>query len=163
MSDDADFVAQSITDKDNLQKDIALFFPNATDFHQGAFGLYLKVDGIKVDFLCWNLPFIRPAVLLDGISMLHIEEIIAMKLFAILQRGEKKDYMDIASLLETYTLKNMIDFFCERHKGYDGATVLRFLASYSDIENQPTPRMLNNLTWEESKMRLNSAIINYLT
>lgn len=162
ISVDADFVTDNIGDKDQLQKYIMELFPDATDFHHGAFGFYLKINGIKVDFLCWNLPFIRNAIVEDGISFTNIEEIIAMKLFAILQRGEKKDYMDIATLLSQYSLTQMVSFFNERHRGYDAATILRFLASYSDIERQPEPIMLNGLTWEESKLRINKAIVSFL-
>jgi hypothetical protein len=162
ISVDADFITESIEDKDLLLKNILQVFPHATDINTGAFGIFLKVDGIKVDFLSWDIPFIRPAVEEDNIKFLNIEEIAAMKIFAILQRGEKKDYMDIASLLSNYSLKQIIDFYLERHKGSDAALVIRYLSSYSDIENQPAPIMLNGISWLEAKSKLASAILDFV-
>ena len=162
VSLDADFISEQSFDSNELIKKILVTFPRATDVHSGSFGLFLKINSIKVDFLSWNIPFIREIVKENNFRLLHIEEIIAMKLFAILQRGEKKDYMDIASLVSKYSLKQMLGFYRERHKVSDSATVLRFLASYSDLENQPVPTMLNSLTWEQSKIILASAIKDYL-
>jgi Nucleotidyl transferase AbiEii toxin, Type IV TA system len=162
LSVDADFITQSPIDKPNLIKLIIDTFPTATDIYSAEYGIFLKVHDIKVDFLSWNLPFIRPAIKLDGITTLHTEEIIAMKIFAILQRGEKKDYMDIATLLNQYSLNQIISFYQERHKGSDAAVVLRFLSSFSDIEKQPDPVMLNGLTWQDAKEVIISAVKNYL-
>lgn len=162
ISVDADFITESIKDKDLLLKNILQLFPNATDINTGAFGIFLKVDSIKVDFLSWDIPFIRDAVEDENIKFLSVEEIAAMKIFAILQRGEKKDYMDIASLLGIYSLKQIIDFYQERHKGSDAAVVIRYLSSYSDIENQPEPIMLNGLSWAGAKTKLADAILDFV-
>jgi len=80
-----------------------------------------------------------------------------------MQRGEKKDYMDVASLLHEYSLKQMIGFYKERHKGSDDLTVLRFLTSYSDIEMQPEPEMLNGYTWDRCKHLLIGAVNSYIS
>lgn len=162
VSIDADFISERSFDSEELLKNILTAFPNTTDIHRGPFGLFLKINSIKVAFLSWNIPFIREVVKENNYRLLHTEEIIAMKLFAILQRGEKKDYMDIASLLKNYSLRQMLNFYQERHKGSDSSTVLRFLSSYSDIESQPEPSMLNSLSWEQSKEILASAIKDYL-
>lgn len=162
ISVDADFVTENPIENDLVTSQILKTFKNATDIHRGELGVFFRIDSIKVDFLSWNLPFIRHAVLDNGWRLLHKEEIIAMKLFAILQRGEKKDYMDIASLLKDYSLSQMLSFYRERHKASDDAVVLRFLASYSDIEFQPLPEMLNGLSWEEAKSALARAIKQHL-
>lgn len=163
ISVDADFVTENTINKELLLKNILELFPNATDIYSGEFGLFLKVEGIKLDFLSWNIPFIRPAIKEEGISFLDIEDIAAMKIFAILQRGEKKDYMDIASLLNRYSLNQLISFYQERHKGSDAAVVLRFLNSFSDIEHQPEPLMLNALTWNKAKEILSRAIQDFIS
>jgi hypothetical protein len=41
--------------------------------------------------------------------MLSIEDIIPMKLGAVSGRGAKKDFWDIAELLDNYSIKQMID------------------------------------------------------
>ncbi|MEP7169500.1 MAG: nucleotidyl transferase AbiEii/AbiGii toxin family protein, partial [Bacteroidota bacterium] len=95
ISMDADFVSENRIDQNAVINSTGKLFTNITDVASGAHGVFLKIDSIKVDFLTWQIPFMRDAVELDGLSLTHIEEIIAMKFFAITQRGEKKDYMDI--------------------------------------------------------------------
>ncbi|MCY7411297.1 MAG: hypothetical protein LH473_13575 [Chitinophagales bacterium] len=56
----------------------------------------------------------------------------------------------------------MIDFYKERHKGSDDLTVLRFLSGYSDIENEPEPKMLNGLIWMHCKQMLQHSVKEYL-
>ena len=70
--------------------------------------------------------------------------------------------MDIATLLESNSLTQLLSFYKLRHNNSDEALVLRFLVSYSDIENQPEPQMLNGLNWKESKLIIASAIKNYI-
>ena len=137
-------------------------FPYGTDIHQATFGLFLKSDNIKIDFLSWNLPFIRPALIVGQWRLLDIPDIAAMKFFAILRRGEKNDYVDIAELLKTYTISTLISFYLERHPDSDSSVILRYLSSYADIEKQPMPLMLNQTTWDDSKQIIQDSISDFL-
>jgi hypothetical protein len=158
ISVDADFVtAQNIITHDLIQN-LTATFKLVSDINTGTHGVFCKIGNIKVDFLSWNIPFIRNEIVEDDLVIAHVEEIIAMKIFAILQRGQKKDYMDIGSMLKKYSLKQMIGFYKERNKGSDDLTVIRFLSSYSDIENQPEPIMLNGLSWQQCKSDLKREI-----
>lgn len=158
ISIDADFVIDVDFDKDKLLEKAKRTLPFVTDMQIGEHGLFFRSGNIKVDFLTWQTPFIRPEIKIDGITMLHIEEIIAMKLYAITRRGEKKDYVDIAVLLGTYTLAEMIRFFQERHPNHDVSFVRKCLASYADIEKQPMPQMISPINWQEVKANLQNAL-----
>ena len=159
---DAGFVAENFFDVDYFIALLEKKFTSITDVNSGKHGLFFKVSGIKVDLLSWNITFIRNAVKFDNLILADVEEIIAMKLFSILQRGEKKDYMDIASLLDHYSLRQMITFYKERHNGSDDLLVIRYLSSYSDIEQQPEPVMLNGLDWKKCKAKLINAIQEFM-
>jgi predicted nucleotidyltransferase component of viral defense system len=43
--------------------------------------------------------------------MFSDKDIIAMKIFAIMKRAQKKDFWDIAELLQHYSVKDFIDFY----------------------------------------------------
>ena len=47
--------------------------------------------------------------------MAGLEDIVAMKLDAITDRVTKKDYFDIAELLNTFTLQQMLGFYSEKY------------------------------------------------
>ncbi len=158
ISVDADFVSEKNFNTGDLIAEIGKQFTNVSDVNTGTHGVFMKINNTKVDFLTWNIPFIHPSVMVDGIAMVRREEIIAMILFAILQRGEKKDYMDIASILDHFNLEQMISFYSERHIGSDSLNILKYLSSTADIENQPEPIMMNGLTWITWKKKINDAV-----
>lgn len=55
------------------------------------------INGIKVDFVRHNYPWIVPPQRIDGITMASLPDIAAMKLNAIVGNGSRlKDFVDIA-------------------------------------------------------------------
>ncbi len=162
LSIDADFVAEQDFDKEELIKNIELQFGNTQNIHQNNIGVFAHINNIKTDFLSWNKKLIKPLIILDNIKLLALEDIAAMKIFAILQRGEKKDYIDIGELLKTFTLAEIINFYKQKYNNGDAVLILRYLTSTSDIENQPMPKMLNNFTWIDYKNIINQQVKNYL-
>lgn len=159
---DADFIAEDSFDKEEITAVIENAFADVKDIHRGEHGIFCKINDIKVDFLTWKRPFIRNAVKEGSLRMLHVEEIAAMKVFAITRRGEKKDYVDIAELLWQYSLEQLMEFYSERHPENDIATAARFLVSYTDIENQPMPDVLHGMSWEDCKAVLQESVKSYL-
>lgn len=162
LSVDADFVAEKDFNRDELIKTATEIFKNTSDIQNGTHGVFLRANSIKADFLTWNIPFIREQVKFENWRLCSLEEIAAMKLFAITQRGEKKDYFDISALLEKYSLIQLFDFYKERHPQNDVSVVARFLVSYSDFDNSPDPIMLNNMKWKDCKSILQKSVAAYL-
>ena len=85
--------------------------------------------------------------------MLHWETVSA----GLTRRGEKKDYYDLAVLLDRYSLEELFGFYHERHKGDDTSLLLRFLVSFSDIDQQPEPHRMNDMSWPMAKEKLVSS------
>lgn len=110
ISVDADFVAEKDFNREVIIKIANEVFQNTSDIQNGTHGVFLRADSIKVDFLTWNIPFIREQIAFKNWRLCSLEEIAAMKLFAITQRGEKKDYFDIAALLSKYSLVQLLTF-----------------------------------------------------
>ena len=69
----------------------------------------LKIDVMQTD------KFIKPIIIEDNIRFAHIEDIAAMKLEAITSRNTKKDFYDIAELLNKYTLVELLKFYSKKY------------------------------------------------
>lgn len=162
VSVDADFVTEATFDVDQLKHHLLEIYPHAENFRTGSHGLFCKIQDVKVDFLTWNLPFIRPAVIVDKATLLHLEEIAAMKLFAITLRGEKKDYIDIACLFRIFPLERLLNIYTERHPKEDKSVILKYLLSFSDIDKQPEPILLTNIDWDSAKKELADTVKDIL-
>ena len=65
---------------------------------------YSDNEFIKIDFIKYPYPLINKVLEIDGLRLLSVEDIIAMKLSAIANRGAKKDFVDIYELLKKYSI-----------------------------------------------------------
>lgn len=81
-------------------------------------------DTRKLDIYNWAVKFIRPANQDGVVRLASLEDIAAFKLDAICHRKEKKDYVDIAVLLEKFTFGQMLDFYKEKFPMNDKRIVL---------------------------------------
>jgi len=72
--------------------------------------LTMIIDGVKVTFLHYPFPIIKPLNTSGPIPMLTVEEILVAKAYTIGRRGELKDYIDIYTGLKRKfsTLTDMI-------------------------------------------------------
>ncbi|MBS1760841.1 MAG: nucleotidyl transferase AbiEii/AbiGii toxin family protein [Bacteroidetes bacterium] len=73
------------------------------------------IDDVKVDFVQHPFRLIQPKQIKEGISMFSVEDIIAMKVQAVLGRAKKKDFWDIAELLHHYSVEDFINFHKEKY------------------------------------------------
>jgi predicted nucleotidyltransferase component of viral defense system len=81
--------------------------------------------------------------------MFATEDIIAMKVQAILGRGKKKDFWDIAELLKHYTIKDFIQFHKEKYSTQNLLiSVPQALTYFADAEESEDPISLQNQNWE---------------
>ena len=90
-SDDIDlFSAESFENEEvvkGLQKDFPNRFENRTSSPR--FGIFCFIDDVKVDLVRHPHPLIAPPKSIEGVRMFSIEDIVAMKVQAVLGRGKK--------------------------------------------------------------------------
>lgn len=109
----------------------------------------LKIDLMETD------KYIRPEIIIEGIRFAHIEDIAAMKLEAITSQNTKKDFYDIAELLNHYTIDQLFSFYVERYPYNDIKQVLENFTFFSeDCELEFEPYSLNNADWLSVKFLL---------
>jgi hypothetical protein len=117
---------------------------------------------LKLDFVKYRYQPIRLVQVIDGIRMLHLEDIAAMKLSAVTNRGAKKDFFDIFFLLEHYDLATMLSFFSEKYPQQELFFVLKSLTYFEDADSDIDPDMLIATEWETVKTRIAAEVNSYL-
>ncbi len=121
--------------------------------------LISTINHVKVDFIKFHYPFIRPFVVMENIRMASIEDIAAMKLDAITGRGSKKDFYDLFFLLQRYSIDELFSFYIEKYPHQTTFHVARSLTYFDDAEIQPNPIVFDKtLTWEGVKLKIISTI-----
>ncbi len=116
-------------------------------------------DTRKLDVYNWAVKFIRPVKQEGVVRLASLEDIAAFKLDAICHRKEKKDYIDIAVLLEKFSFGQMLEFYKEKFPMNDKRIVLTQILDIDDWENSVEPVMLIDLSpkkaFEEIKEKVN--------
>ena len=157
MSIDLDFFGKIEIDKeelkDSLRENGEFSVINETrNIHQ-----YL-IDGVKVDIVNYNYPWIDDSIEEDGLCLASPKDIAAMKINAIEGRGTKKDFIDIAELLKHYSLKELLDFHEQKYSDATSFRAMLSLSYFDDAEKQPMPTMFISETWEQMKQNIKTAL-----
>ena len=80
------------------------------------------------------------------------------ELEAITNRGSKKDFIDVAVLLDYFSLKQLLELYHRKYPQGLKLHVLRSLVYFEDAEETDMPLMLKPLTWEAAKERISDAV-----
>jgi hypothetical protein len=71
-----------------------------------------------------------------------------MKLVAVVQRGARKDFVDVYAIgMAHRPLRELLDLYERKYKVADRAHVLVGLSYFDDAERTPMPRMLWRDSW----------------
>ncbi|WP_310992983.1 nucleotidyl transferase AbiEii/AbiGii toxin family protein [Aequorivita marina] len=109
------------------------------------------VNGLKVDFVNYHYPLLKNIETVDSIRLVSLEDIAAMKLNAISGRGSKKDFIDLYFLLQTFSLKEMMEFYNKKYEDGSHFLLLKSLVYFEDAENEEMPIMTEPLEWGKVK------------
>ena len=123
---------------------------------------FLIVDGIKVDIVNYPYPWIDSPVVENGVTLASIQDIAAMKLSAITNRGTKKDFIDYYFLLKTYSLEELLDLYVRKFSDAQLFTAIKSLTYFQDAEADLMPRMTENLDWENVKKSIVDTVNAYI-
>lgn len=111
-------------------------------------------ERIKIDLLRHNYPLLRPVRIVEDVPLYSLEDIAAMKLNAIANRGAKKDFYDIHVLLKYFALQDMLRFFQQKYEQMNSMSVLKSLVYFEDADQEPDPLSLENTSWADIKNEL---------
>ena len=125
--------------------------------------LYISYNSqkIKIDFLRHNYPILQDFLIEDGIKLFSIQDIAAMKLNAITNRGAKKDFHDIYELLLSYSLTKLIELYKRKYAGMNVFTLIKSLNYFEDANNEPDPISLRTVNWNIIKSTIAKQVEEY--
>jgi predicted nucleotidyltransferase component of viral defense system len=127
-------------------------------------GLFGYIDETKVDFVKHHYhPLIENTFIEDSVRLLSIPDIMAMKIAAIMRRGVKKDFWDIAEILHRYTVEDFINYYTQKYPSQQLLVSVPFALTYFiDAEESEDPVSLKGQTWESVKKLIQQKVNDYL-
>lgn len=164
-SDDLDLFSSNPFENEKILETLQEIFKESFTYRttNPRFGIFCFIDNVKVDIVRHPHPLIRPLQIIDGIRMFSVEDIIAMKVQAILGRGRKKDFWDIAELLQHFSVDDFIKFHKEKFEDQNLLiTVPQALTYFADAEESEDPVSLKKQSWKKVQKVIKEKVQEYL-
>lgn len=131
---------------------------------QTAWGTILgEIDKVKFSLFSYQYPLITPTTEFEGIRLASKEDIAAMKLAAIADRGLKRDFIDLFVLLEHFSLPQMFDFYDRKFRNRNDLLphLLKALVYFDDAERDIGPKLFMSIEWKRVKQVITNAVLQY--
>jgi len=119
--------------------------------------LIVFLNNIQVYFFQYNYPLLKNLMKKDGLYIASLEDILAMKVIAIIQRGTKKDFIDLWTIIEEkkYSLQDIFIFCKTKYgKAFSESIALKALTYFKDAEEESPEEEESNFSWESIKKYL---------
>jgi hypothetical protein len=121
--------------------------------------LILDVQGVKVDFVNYRYPLVATPLLLEGLRLLTLPDIGAMKLAAIAGRGRKRDFYDLFFLLQQYSFEELMGFYLNKYDDGSEFMVARSIVYFDDADQDDDIKLLGKqVKWETVKKTIQKLV-----
>jgi Nucleotidyl transferase AbiEii toxin, Type IV TA system len=119
--------------------------------------LHVEVDGVRLSFLEYRYPLLRPTELWSefGCRLAAVDDLSCMKLSALAGRGARKDFLDVWALARAGPdLPAMLDAYRRKFAVDDVGHVIMSLTYFDDADDEEPPDMIWDTPWEDVKRML---------
>ncbi len=165
ISVDLDLFSNQEFDQAIIIKTLESTFGNKFEY-EGNFsssGIFCFVNDIKVDIIHYPHSTIADIEQVEELRLYNSKDIAAMKIQAVLGRGKKKDFWDIAELLHHYSLNEIIDFQKQKFPSQQLLiSIPQALTWFNDADESEDPVSLRGQTWESVKKTVQQKVNDYL-
>jgi predicted nucleotidyltransferase component of viral defense system len=165
ISEDLDLFSNQPFQNDIVTESLQKYFGESFQMEQKPpqFGIFCYINEIKVDLVKHSFPLIKPVQTIEGIRFFSTEDIIAMKVQAILGKGKKKDFWDISELLQHYSVADFITFHRMMYNRHNlSISVPQVLVYFGDAEESEDPVSLKGQTWKKVKKSIEKKVRDFL-
>ncbi|MEK9135319.1 MAG: nucleotidyl transferase AbiEii/AbiGii toxin family protein [Patescibacteria group bacterium] len=161
---DFDFYSKKEFISGTLQQLLEKKFKDAVLLQKGEGTLIMRISGVAVSFFQYPYPLVLPAIKHQGFPPLaSLEDISAMKIIAVSDRGTKRDFIDIYFLLKKLSLGEIFNFVKRKYPNFNIYVGLRGLTYFSDAEKKQQRRLylFYSVPWNKIKESLIQEVKKY--
>jgi predicted nucleotidyltransferase component of viral defense system len=161
VSVDLDFFSKEAFVSNDIVSAISRNFRHFELVFQKNQTLIFDIEGVRVDFVQYPFEWLRPFEIIDGIRFAQVEDLIPMKIQGIENRKSKKDFWDIALLMQHYPVEEMFNIMQQKFPFVDVGHLIHSFTYFDDADLQPDPLALDGITWEFVKETVRNAVLDY--
>jgi hypothetical protein len=157
MSVDLDFFRPERFDNKLVAASLAADFGFAIT-NDNSNGMMTFIEKVKVDFVTYPYALVQPYETVEGVRMMSLTDVVAMKLGAISNRGAKKDFYDLHVLLKHLGVQELVRMYQCKFPNHDPLIPIRSMIFFDDAEDTETPKTLIKTTWPRIKSDILQAV-----
>jgi len=161
---DFDFYTKKSFDSKKLQRLLEKKFKKTILLQKDEDTLIVKINDIAVSFFKYSYPLIF-SLIKQGkfLPMASKEDIAAMKIVAVSDRGAKRDFIDIYFLLQEFSLQKILSFVKKKYPNFNIYVALRGLTYFVDADKKQTRKLylFYNVSWNKIKKFLIDEVKKY--
>ena len=123
------------------------------------------LDKVKLSFFRYRHSCLSEPIEYKGIKVASLEDLVAMKVIAISQRGTKKDFIDLHAIIKSGWNFEAIFSAIERkyqRAEYNKMHLLKSFTYFDDAEDELMPKMLGSMSWEQVKAELEEEVLGFI-
>ncbi len=150
---DFDFYTNKNFDSAKLYQELRKRFEKATLLQKAEDTLIVKLDEVAVSFFYYPYPIVFLPAEIEGVRIASKQDIAAMKIIAISDRGTRRDFVDIYFLMKEFSLKEIFEFVKKKYPEFNIYVGLRGLAYFADAEKKQQRKLylFKSVSWVEIK------------
>ncbi|HOJ85459.1 MAG TPA: nucleotidyl transferase AbiEii/AbiGii toxin family protein [Elusimicrobiales bacterium] len=111
-------------------------------------------NGIKISFFYYPYKVLFPFELYEGMRIASICDIGCMKIVAIVNRGTKRDFIDLYFICrDFFSLKEILEFYTKKYGEFatNIVSIKKSLVYFDDAEMDDMPEMIKKISWDKVK------------
>lgn len=162
---DLDVFTSEAFNREGLVKALTRQFRNEFEYEhlRDTDTLFGFISDVKVDVVHYPLSLVASMQVEDGLRLASMADIAAMKINAVLGRGQKKDFFDIFELLNHFSLEQIFTFYQQKYQNQMLVISLpEALVYFTDAEQSEDPHSLNGTDWKTVKTTIRKAVREFL-
>lgn len=113
-----------------------------------------KFNGVDFSLFQYRYPLLFTTVEFKNINLADPRDIAAMKIAAVIDRGTKKDFIDLYFLSQKgISLDDCLNYYDKKYTvlANNLYSIITSLSYFAEAEESEMPRMIEKISWEEVK------------
>ena len=162
---DFDFYIFKKFDNKKLLRDLESRFKDIKLIQIPEQTLIVKIRGTEVSFFHYPYPLIYSLIKEKGVPFIAAkEDIAAMKVMSIIQRGTKRDFVDVYFLIKEFGLKKIFEIAEKKYPSFNPYLALQALIYFDDAEREKIKRKvtyIKSVDWPKIKKFLVKIVADF--
>ncbi|OGM33748.1 hypothetical protein A3D00_04095 [Candidatus Woesebacteria bacterium RIFCSPHIGHO2_02_FULL_38_9] len=153
ISVDLDFFTQKEFDESQLSTSLHVY-PEFTEQQKSWRTILGKIGETSISLFYYKYPLLEKTTNFEGIQIVGMKDLSAMKINAIEDRGTRRDFIDLFFLTKKYSVDEMLNFYDNKYGVLEEHlySIIRALNYFDDAEKEVAmPKMLVDVSWDEVK------------